>query len=335
MPRTTAPSPSSSATTLVARPSNRWDRTAGFNPTIPSLMVTQNDAGGDEDAAFVDDRERHRGRRRVRHRPQRALVDGRRQHCDRPRGCDCATCGNPNCYTNPNRVSDPMYHCAATDNGGVHINSGVDNRAFSLLVDGGTHNGVTVGAIGMTKATHIWFRAKVTYQYPATTFADHADALEESCSDLIGKNLNSLTTGTTSGQKINVPGLPAGEACHASRRDARWHRCSADSRPRCWRRRRRQSARRARQPAERSSRTTSRSRHARPACGRRASRAPRRTSPSVAGRSSATAHGAQRPAFFGPHSVRHLCPRRGREGCPAPRQCSVRSAARQRPAAQL
>jgi bacillolysin len=108
----------------------------------------------------------------------------------------------PNCYGNPNRVSDPIYHCAATDSGGVHINSGVDNRAFSLLVDGGTHNGVSVGAIGMTKAAHIWYRAKVAYQFPATTFADHADALEESCSDLIGKNLKSLTTGTNSGQKI-------------------------------------------------------------------------------------------------------------------------------------
>jgi Zn-dependent metalloprotease len=110
----------------------------------------------------------------------------------------------PNCYINPNRVNDPLYHCAVTDNGGVHINSGVDNRAFSLLVDGGTHNGQAVGAIGMTKATHIWFRAKDVYQYPATTFAEHADALEESCKDLTGRNLRSLATGTPSGQKITA-----------------------------------------------------------------------------------------------------------------------------------
>lgn len=110
----------------------------------------------------------------------------------------------PNCYGNPNRVNDPMYHCAVTDNGGVHINSGVDNRAFSLLVDGGTHNGQSVGAIGMTKATHIWFRAKDVYQYPATTFAEHASALEASCDDLIGRNLRSLATGTSSGQRITA-----------------------------------------------------------------------------------------------------------------------------------
>ena len=110
----------------------------------------------------------------------------------------------PNCYGNPNRVSDPIYHCEPTDGGGVHINSGVDNRAFSLLVDGDTHNGVTVNPIGMTKATHIWYRAKVVYQYPATTFAEHADALVASCEDLIGRDLRSLATGAASGERITA-----------------------------------------------------------------------------------------------------------------------------------
>ena len=176
--------------------------TAGFNPTIPSLMATQNDAGAMKTqllsttvnatvvgGAFGTD-------------PSARWLMGEDSTATGLEGA-LRDMWEPNCYTNPNRVSDPMYHCAASDNGGVHINSGVDNRAFSLLVDGGTHNGVSVGAIGMTKATHIWYRAKVAYQFPATTFADHADALEESCSDLIGKNLKSLTTGTNSGQKIN------------------------------------------------------------------------------------------------------------------------------------
>jgi bacillolysin len=110
----------------------------------------------------------------------------------------------PNCYGNPNRVTDPIYHCAGTDGGGVHINSGVDNRAFSLLVDGGPHNGVNVDPIGMTKAAHIWYRAQVTYHSPSTTFAQHADALEQSCRDLIGKNLKSLSTGAPSGEKITA-----------------------------------------------------------------------------------------------------------------------------------
>ena len=111
---------------------------------------------------------------------------------------------SPNCYLNPAKVTDALYHCATSDNGGVHINSGVDNRAYSLLVDGGTFNGQTVAAIGLTKAAHIWFQAKVAYQHPATDFADHADALEQSCTDLIGVNLNSLTGGGPSGASITA-----------------------------------------------------------------------------------------------------------------------------------
>jgi Zn-dependent metalloprotease len=108
----------------------------------------------------------------------------------------------PNCYGNPNRVSDPLYWCSTGDNGGVHINSGVDNKAFALVVDGGTHNGVQVFPIGMTKAAHIWWRAKNNYQNPVTDFAEHADALEQSCKDLIGRNLRSIATGNLSGEKI-------------------------------------------------------------------------------------------------------------------------------------
>ena len=111
---------------------------------------------------------------------------------------------SPNCYLNPAKVSDALYHCAASDNGGVHINSGVDNKAYSLLVDGGTHNGETVTPIGVTKAAHIWFHAKIAYQHQATDFADHADALEQSCSDLTGVNLASLATGAPSGQAISA-----------------------------------------------------------------------------------------------------------------------------------
>ena len=110
---------------------------------------------------------------------------------------------NPTCFGNPGKVSDKLqYACSADDSGGVHTNSGVDNHAYALMVDGGTYNGQTLTGIGLTKALHVYFRAKTTYQGPATDFADHADALEQSCSDLVGVNLKSLTDGTPSGQII-------------------------------------------------------------------------------------------------------------------------------------
>jgi len=119
---------------------------------------------------------------------------------------------NPNCFANPGRVSDPNYFCAPdsssdNDNGGVHLNSGIPNHAFALLVDGGTYRGQTVGAIGMTRAAHIYWRAMdgdIGYQGPTSKFADHADALELSCTDLIGQSLTDLESGSPSSEVISA-----------------------------------------------------------------------------------------------------------------------------------
>ena len=116
---------------------------------------------------------------------------------------------NPVCYSQPGKVSDRQYVCASaannnTDQGGVHTNSGVPNHAYALLVDGGTYNGQTIAAIGLTKAAHIYYRAQSVYQGPASDFAAHADALEQSCRDLTGASLNGLKTGTSSGEVIST-----------------------------------------------------------------------------------------------------------------------------------
>jgi Zn-dependent metalloprotease len=100
----------------------------------------------------------------------------------------------PTCAGDPGKVSDAEYHCSTEDGGGVHSNSGVPNHGYALLVDGGDYNGVTVPAIGMTKAAAIYFRAMTEYQTPTTEFTDHADALEASCADLVGQPINELST---------------------------------------------------------------------------------------------------------------------------------------------
>ena len=98
----------------------------------------------------------------------------------------------PTCLGDPGKVSDVEYQCDASDGGGVHSNSGVPNHGFALLVDGDTFNGQTVTAIGMVKAAHLYWRAQSVYQVPTTDFVDHADALEQSCQDLIGQPLTGL-----------------------------------------------------------------------------------------------------------------------------------------------
>lgn len=93
---------------------------------------------------------------------------------------------NPGCFGDPERVGDPNYWCDTGDNGGVHFNSGIPNHAFALLVDGGTFNGQTISALGFARVAQIYWRAQTVYQVPYSNFADHADALEAACADLVG-----------------------------------------------------------------------------------------------------------------------------------------------------
>lgn len=115
---------------------------------------------------------------------------------------------NPTCYGNPGKMSDTLYYSCdiypGSDNGGVHTNSGVPNHAYALLVDGGTFNGQTISAIGLTKAAHIYWRAQSVYQVPNSNFADHADAIEQSALDLANSQtvLADLRTGAPSGQVV-------------------------------------------------------------------------------------------------------------------------------------
>ena len=97
----------------------------------------------------------------------------------------------PTDFGNPGKMSDSEFVChsdgwtgSSSDSGGVHSNSGVPNHAFALMVDGGSYNGRTVTGIGLTKAAKIQYRALTTYLTSGSTFADNANALNQSCSDL-------------------------------------------------------------------------------------------------------------------------------------------------------
>ena len=105
---------------------------------------------------------------------------------------------NPNCNGDPAKVLDAAnYYCGTADSGGVHTNSGVTNHLFALLVDGGTYNGYTMTGMGFVKAAHLWWRAQKNYLTATSDFANFADALEASANDLIGVNLQGLSTTVT------------------------------------------------------------------------------------------------------------------------------------------
>lgn len=107
---------------------------------------------------------------------------------------------DPTCNGDPGKVTDVQYKCGTGDSGGVHSNSGVPNHAYALLVDGGNYNGQTITGIGFTKAAHIFWRAQSQYLTATSDFTDLANSLEAAGSDLLGINLQGLsTTGTAVG----------------------------------------------------------------------------------------------------------------------------------------
>ncbi len=104
---------------------------------------------------------------------------------------------DPTCFGDPGKVTDTEYWCDASDSGGVHSNSGVPNHAFALMVDGGTYNGETITALGLTKAAHIHWGAQ-NLLTTVSDFVAHADALEAACATLTGVNLPALSASTIS-----------------------------------------------------------------------------------------------------------------------------------------
>jgi bacillolysin len=118
---------------------------------------------------------------------------------------------SPTCKGDPGKTSDSEYNCSSSDNGGVHTNSGIPNHAYALLVDGGTYNGQSISGLGFTKAAHIFWRAQSVYLTRTSDFSAFADALEAAGADLIGINLQGLSTDSPatglSGERITQADL--------------------------------------------------------------------------------------------------------------------------------
>lgn len=93
---------------------------------------------------------------------------------------------NPPRYNHADKVSSPLYYCGSGDNGGVHLNSGVPNKAFSLMVDGGIFNGYHVSSIGIDSALKIQYRTNEFYLGQSSQFIDNYNYLIRACGDLYG-----------------------------------------------------------------------------------------------------------------------------------------------------
>ncbi|MEX2143112.1 MAG: M4 family metallopeptidase [Anaerolineales bacterium] len=105
---------------------------------------------------------------------------------------------NPPAYGDPDRMGSPLYYKGTGDNGGVHTNSGVGNKAAFLITDGGTFNGQTIVGLGITKTAKIFYRVQTALLTSSSNYADLGNALYQACINLVG------TSGITTANCANV-----------------------------------------------------------------------------------------------------------------------------------
>ncbi|MBE7552986.1 MAG: M4 family metallopeptidase [Anaerolineales bacterium] len=94
---------------------------------------------------------------------------------------------NPPAFNDPDKMSSSLYSHGPDDNGGVHTNSGVNNKAAYLMTDGGTFNGITVTAVGLAKVAKIYYEAQTNLLTSASNYTDLGNGLYQACVNLIGQ----------------------------------------------------------------------------------------------------------------------------------------------------
>ena len=105
---------------------------------------------------------------------------------------------NPTWFGHPDKMSSFHYYKGTDDGGGVHSNSGINNKAVFLMVDGGGFNGKTVTALGWEKTAAIYYEANTNLLSSGADYSDLYYALQQACSNLIGQK------GITSGNCAEV-----------------------------------------------------------------------------------------------------------------------------------
>ena len=96
---------------------------------------------------------------------------------------------NPPLAGHPDRMQSASYYVGEDDGGGVHLNSGVGNKAAFLMVDGtgsGTFNGQSIAPIGATKTAAIFYEVQTAFLTAAGDYVDLGTAMNEACAGLIG-----------------------------------------------------------------------------------------------------------------------------------------------------
>ncbi|MEM7370688.1 MAG: M4 family metallopeptidase [Bacteroidota bacterium] len=106
-------------------------------------------------------------------------------------GTSLRSMSNPNAANDPDTYRGSFWWDGFGDNGGVHINSGVQNYWYYLLVEGGTGtndhgDAFDVPALGFEKASQIAYRNLTVYLTRYSQFRDAREGALQAAEDLYG-----------------------------------------------------------------------------------------------------------------------------------------------------
>ena len=96
----------------------------------------------------------------------------------------------PPLYGDPDRLGSPLFVApvaepnSSNDYGGVHTNSGVNNKLAYLLTDGDTFNGKTVSAMGIPLVADLYYEVQTGLLTSASDYFDLYDALQQAALNL-------------------------------------------------------------------------------------------------------------------------------------------------------
>ncbi len=126
---------------------------------------------------------------------------------------------NPGAFGDPDRMTSPNYFGGSGDQGGVHANSGVNNKAAFLMTDGGSFNSQTITGLGIPKVAQIYNAVETTQLTSGSDYANLASGLQQACTNLVGShgitaaNCAEVTKAVTATEmSTDPPAAPAPEA---------------------------------------------------------------------------------------------------------------------------
>ncbi|ARU59742.1 hypothetical protein CBW65_00785 [Tumebacillus avium] len=110
--------------------------------------------------------------------------------------------------SNPSQYGDPshmdQYVNTSSDNGGVHTNSGIPNKAF--------YNFVTTSGITRDNAGKVWYRALTQYLTSNSQFIDAKNATVQAATDLFGASSAEVTAVNNAWNSVGVGAPNTGDA---------------------------------------------------------------------------------------------------------------------------